>query len=288
MPLTLEQLQEIQSDALADDVQIDFEKMSLWTVEQATEYFDSGGTVEPSSGPPPPPPPLGRKPRVALLHGTAGNEKVFGIQLMALMQKLKPAAESISTIEGRQVIAKDNPQAASILKAFGDDQILREYATVAVPEDNWRYYPEVNEALSYLEGMLSKLPGGSADVLVGFSQGSAMISMLAAIMEQRGTPFRCVILLSPLLPGYVKQRPELFKKPLSTPCFIGYAADDPLMYNDKKECGPDEVAKLWMSERVTKRVHGGPGHRPLPADKVERVTVAEEIVALIERSCILP
>ena len=65
-----------------------------------------------------PPPPLGRKPRVALLHGTAGNEKVFGIQLMALMQKLKPAAESISTIEGRQVIAKDNPQAASILIAL--------------------------------------------------------------------------------------------------------------------------------------------------------------------------
>ena len=45
------------------------------------------------------------------------------------------------------------------------------------------------------------------------------------------------------------------------------------------------MAKLWMSERVTKRVHGGPGHRPLPADKVERVTVAEEIVALIEMSC---
>jgi hypothetical protein len=36
MPLTLEELQGIQGDAMADDLEIDFEKMSLWTAEQAT------------------------------------------------------------------------------------------------------------------------------------------------------------------------------------------------------------------------------------------------------------
>ena len=36
MPLTLEELQGIQADAMADDLEIDFEKMSLWTAEQAT------------------------------------------------------------------------------------------------------------------------------------------------------------------------------------------------------------------------------------------------------------
>ena len=36
MPLTLEELQGIQADAMADDLEIDFEKMSLWTTEQAT------------------------------------------------------------------------------------------------------------------------------------------------------------------------------------------------------------------------------------------------------------
>ena len=43
MPLTLEELQEIQSDAMADDVSIDFDKMSLWTHDQAVAYFESGG-----------------------------------------------------------------------------------------------------------------------------------------------------------------------------------------------------------------------------------------------------
>ena len=42
-PLTLEDLQEIQSDAMADDIEIDFAKMSLWTREQAVAFFESGG-----------------------------------------------------------------------------------------------------------------------------------------------------------------------------------------------------------------------------------------------------
>jgi len=59
MPLTMAQLEGIQADLMADDVEIDFEKMSLWTEKQAETYFESGGTVEP-----PPPsklPPLAPK-----------------------------------------------------------------------------------------------------------------------------------------------------------------------------------------------------------------------------------
>ena len=47
MPLTLAQLQDLQADAMADDVDIELDKMSLWTCEQATAYFESGGEVEP-------------------------------------------------------------------------------------------------------------------------------------------------------------------------------------------------------------------------------------------------
>lgn len=47
MPLTLEQLQDLQAEAMADDVDIDLEKMSLWTEAGAREYFESGGEVEP-------------------------------------------------------------------------------------------------------------------------------------------------------------------------------------------------------------------------------------------------
>ena len=48
MPLTLEELQAIQSDAMADDIEIDFDKMSLWTHEQAVTFFEEG------EEPPPP------------------------------------------------------------------------------------------------------------------------------------------------------------------------------------------------------------------------------------------
>ena len=42
MPLTLEQLQEIQADAMADDIEIDMARMSIWTEDQAREFFETG------------------------------------------------------------------------------------------------------------------------------------------------------------------------------------------------------------------------------------------------------
>ena len=121
MPLTLEELQEvttgaaselrdarslavsrravqIQADAMADDVTIDFEKMQLWSKEEATEFFEcmratiergratvrppttdgrphpvlaAGGTTVPGAPPPaaptppPPPPPHPKLPRAS-------------------------------------------------------------------------------------------------------------------------------------------------------------------------------------------------------------------------------
>jgi hypothetical protein len=45
MPLTLEELEAIQSDLMADDVPIDFDRMSLWDKGKATAYFESGGSL---------------------------------------------------------------------------------------------------------------------------------------------------------------------------------------------------------------------------------------------------
>ena len=45
MPLSLDELEEIQSDLMADDVEIDFERMRLWDREKALSYFESGGGV---------------------------------------------------------------------------------------------------------------------------------------------------------------------------------------------------------------------------------------------------
>lgn len=49
MPLTLKQLQTVQADAFADDLDIDIERMQHWTLAEATSYFESGGTTVPGS-----------------------------------------------------------------------------------------------------------------------------------------------------------------------------------------------------------------------------------------------
>jgi hypothetical protein len=53
MPLTQSELESIQADAMADDVDIDLDKMSLWSAEQARQYFESGGEVSPAEPAPP-------------------------------------------------------------------------------------------------------------------------------------------------------------------------------------------------------------------------------------------
>ena len=46
MPLTLAELEEIQADAMADDIDIDLATMSLWTREKAIKFFEGGGIEE--------------------------------------------------------------------------------------------------------------------------------------------------------------------------------------------------------------------------------------------------
>ena len=53
MPLSLEELQDIQAEAMADDIEIDFAKMSLWTKEQATTFFETGDEPPPPYSPDP-------------------------------------------------------------------------------------------------------------------------------------------------------------------------------------------------------------------------------------------
>jgi len=52
MVLSLEELVILQADSMADDVQIDLDKMCEWTEAQAIEYFESGGTTEPGAAGP--------------------------------------------------------------------------------------------------------------------------------------------------------------------------------------------------------------------------------------------
>ena len=65
---------------MADDVAINFEKMSLWTREQATAYFESGGQDEP-------PPPI----REATALFTNGSRPTSPTPWLSCLEK-KPAA----------------------------------------------------------------------------------------------------------------------------------------------------------------------------------------------------
>ena len=48
MPLTQEELEDARAEAMADDIEIDLAKMSLWSRDAAVAYFESGGTEEPT------------------------------------------------------------------------------------------------------------------------------------------------------------------------------------------------------------------------------------------------
>ena len=52
MTLTLKQLQQIQADCFADDVDIELERMQSWSLEEANEYFASGGKMSPADNVP--------------------------------------------------------------------------------------------------------------------------------------------------------------------------------------------------------------------------------------------
>lgn len=58
MPLSLEEIEEIQADLMADDIEIDFEKMKLWDKEKLTYYFENGGVEPPAEWQQPPCVPL--------------------------------------------------------------------------------------------------------------------------------------------------------------------------------------------------------------------------------------
>ena len=49
MPLTLARLEEIQCEAMADDIPIELARMALWTDDDAVAFFESGGETEPAA-----------------------------------------------------------------------------------------------------------------------------------------------------------------------------------------------------------------------------------------------
>ena len=289
MPLTLKELEGIQAECFAEDVSIELEKMQLWTMEEATRYFESGGTEEPAHTPTSSAPtPLGRRPRVAILHGTAGNEQIVKMQLGRLLTKIKEFAD-VFVVEGSLVARDDDPQTVSMKGFFGEKHTFKEYARATADERGWRTYSGLEAAAATVEKAIAALPGGGgADVLIGFSQGANMISCLCgragAALAGAAPPFRAAVLLAPANPGWAKQLPKAFANPLTTPTIIAFSDSDKNV-NIEAGSGPRNNALLYASGSVRVTQHAGPGHRPLPADKDELAALIDAVVALIKEQC---
>ena len=76
MPLTLEELEDIRSEHFADDLPIDLARMSLWSAADASQFFESGGTIAPQPPKRQFPPVAPRKTTQAPMRSMADFEKV--------------------------------------------------------------------------------------------------------------------------------------------------------------------------------------------------------------------
>ena len=209
MPLSLARIEEIQGENFADDVEIEFETMQHWTEEELAAFFVSGDV-------PPPSRPL----RVLSLHGGGTNKKVNSMQLARLKRALgPPEAAAVDYFEGSRVW-KDEEVSPFIMKMFGPGPYFGFYgvendrgALTGTPEymealmdpSASFVYLEYDSALDKLEAYMAA--NGPYDVLIGFSMGAIMITMLTARTLQRAAKgecapptWRCNVLLSALPP----------------------------------------------------------------------------------------
>mmetsp|Transcript_22157 Transcript_22157/g.71597 ORF Transcript_22157/g.71597 Transcript_22157/m.71597 type:complete len:284 (-) Transcript_22157:160-1011(-) len=281
MGLTNARIAEVKADLFAEDIDVPAEAVG-WSEERLVAYIERGG-VEPTSVPAGtvPPVPLGRPTRVACLHGTAGNEKIFRIQLAKLIASLREEIV-FEVFEGSRVIEPGNPHGDSMRKYFGQKEVLREYAPALIDADGLRIYEPQATADAVLD-LESRISGaGGCDALLGFSQGANFISMLAARHSSGIGPLsslRCVILLAPARPGWVSQPAWLatFARPIGLPCLVVGGASD-----EAAGTGPTEVAALFRGCRYVEHAEG---HRPLPAERHDAEMVMEAIRKFLHEHC---
>jgi hypothetical protein len=205
----MEELSRLQAEAMADDIEIDLERMSAWTEAQALSYFESGGTREPRA-----PGPI----RMLCLHGGGGNRKVNAMQMGRLMSllggshtvrvehqrhlRIEHEAATFNFLEGHRVQDEVEPE---LKKLFGPGPYYKFYGITGdgnvehmVPaSDEWLRamfdaqveirYLGVEEALDKVDAHVdaAAAAGKPYDVLSGFSQGGIVVTMLTARRLER-------------------------------------------------------------------------------------------------------
>lgn len=231
---------------------------------------------------------LRRRPRMACLHGGAGNASVFRRQLEKLMTHLADDVE-VFFPEGALLSeeVRCDERGRKLMKLihtfFGEDQVLREHAVTRygpAGEQGPFYYDCLDEGIYHLERVLTGLPDDARppDVLLGFSQGANMITILSARAslgcDNAIPPPRCVVLLENDRPGWPEQKPRLFDAPVPIPALVvgGHPESE----------AADAITKLFSNVVGTRHKDG---HRPLPKDPAACEMLVKQVRDFIFEHC---
>lgn len=249
--LTMERILELQADAFADDMTIE-PTMLQWTEEQVKSFFAGEGAptsapaaepvvvAQPSVAPSTlrvPPRPL----RFLSLHGGGSNKRINGMQVARVRRALERASQQridIDFLEGTRTtpLVEVDPL---LKKLFGDGPYFSWYGVTndgeasrtnaeKLNDPSVHYtYVEAEEALDRVEAFIEQ--HGPYDGLLGFSQGSIMLTMLTARRLRRASrgeaappSWRCNVLFAAMPPRaseYTPIYPTLAQPPLSDwPC----------------------------------------------------------------------
>lgn len=194
---TRERLLALRADAFADDVEVTAE-MEAWTEEACVEWFETGGANVVGASSTSEAPLHRRRPgqpfRILSLHGGGSMAKINTMQTTRLRRALGMDTHTIEYLEGTRRYPDDELD-PGMKKMFGDGPYYNWYGVAndaSSSQNSGDYvqkmldptvtftYTEVDPALDRLEGHIdaAEAAGQPFDVLLGFSQGCIMISML--------------------------------------------------------------------------------------------------------------
>mmetsp|Transcript_103947 Transcript_103947/g.324023 ORF Transcript_103947/g.324023 Transcript_103947/m.324023 type:complete len:263 (-) Transcript_103947:329-1117(-) len=259
---------------------IDLDDLDEREAEEDTEAADAGCVLlqAPTSG-------LGRRPRVACIHGGTSNAHIFRAQLRPLLARLGEEVDLVF-LEGALLTdevrfdERGKRNSKTMRAFFGENQVLREHAVTRYGdrgENGPYYYDRLEEGLGNLEAKLAAL-AEPVDALLGFSQGANFSTMLCARAARGDSgappPLRCAVLLENDRPGWPEQRPELFAAPLPVPVLV--------VAGQTESEAADMVSPLFT---LASRASHADGHRPLPKDPKKAAEIVERVRAFLLQHC---
>jgi len=184
MPLTLEELVDIQADCLADDVEIDFEKMSLWDETTVREYFENGGQLPAVEAKPPAAagPMLPPVPEAEFKRWFPKWQKLEAPRFRIICFHNAGSSESVWTGRGLRT-AVDNPFVLHCRERGG------ELLALELPGREARRAEQ-------RETELHRYAAAVFDVLAAHSMGTWLLFELSKLMQSRGIPLPAQVVVS--------------------------------------------------------------------------------------------